>query len=243
MGPLPCAPVLALVEQSFLSSIHSRFGYWAPFLVLVGAGCGLPVPEEVTMVGSGYLVHKELVEFFPVVVVCWVATLIGDSVPFWLGRLLGDKALNLPFSRHILHPERFALIQKRFERHGNWAIFTCRFLPGLRLPGFFGAGTMKMPYPRFLLFDALGASVMVPIYVLVGRTFAEHIGKLEQGVKDSTHWVGLALLIVTSFLIVSLLVRRRERQMARLPRAEEPSDSAQGATSASRSPAPGDDPH
>ncbi|MEZ5975365.1 MAG: hypothetical protein R3E96_11145 [Planctomycetota bacterium] len=83
---------IAIAEQSFLSGIYLRFGFWAPFLVLVGAGCGLPIPEEVTMVGSGYLVHQELVGFFPVVVVCWVATLLGDSIPFWMGRLLGTRA-------------------------------------------------------------------------------------------------------------------------------------------------------
>ena len=214
--------VLALLEESFLSSIHSKLGYWGPFLVLVGAGCGLPVPEEVTMVGSGYLVHQGLVEFFPVVVVCWLATLIGDSVPFWLGRTLGHRALRLPVIGHILHPERFALIQQRFDRHGSWAIFTCRFLPGLRLPGFFGAGTMKMSYPKFLLFDGLGACIMVPIYVSIGRAFAHHIARLEQGVQNSTQWVGMALLIVLCFLIVSVLMRRRDRQVAQLPHQDEP---------------------
>jgi len=207
---------LAIVEESFLSSIYNRLGYWAPFLVLVGAGCGLPVPEEVTMVGSGYLVHQGLVEYFPVVVVCWVATLLGDSIPFWLGRTLGTRALKWPFAGKILHPERFELIEKRFERHGNWAVFTCRFLPGLRLPGFFGAGSMGMSYGRFMLFDSLAACIMVPIYVLVGRIFARHIGQLEQGVKDSTATLGFLLLVVLVFVAVGFLVRRRERQVAKI---------------------------
>ncbi|MDF1839269.1 MAG: hypothetical protein P1V35_15480, partial [Planctomycetota bacterium] len=90
--------ILALVEQSFLSSIYERLGYGAPFLVLVGAGAGLPIPEEVTMVGSGYLLHQGLVDTFPIMLTCWLATLIGDSIPFWIGRILGPKALKLPLA-------------------------------------------------------------------------------------------------------------------------------------------------
>ena len=121
-----------------------------------------------------------------------------------------------------MHPERFALIEKRFEKHGNWAIFTCRFLPGLRLPGFFGAGSMGMSYWRFLLFDAMAACIMVPIYVYLGSTFARHIGRLEQAVKDSTATLGFVLLVVLCFVVVGFLCRRRERQVAKIPGQENP---------------------
>jgi membrane protein DedA with SNARE-associated domain len=208
--------ILALAEQSFLSSIYGRLGYGAPFLILVGAGAGLPVPEEVTMVGSGYLLHQGLVSMLPIMVTCWVATLIGDSIPFWLGRTLGPKALKLPFASRILHPERFTLIEKRFEKHGSWAIFTCRFLPGVRLPGFFSAGTLGMSYGRFLLADASGALIMVPMYILIGKAFGKNIGRLEAGIKDSTETLGFVLVLVLAFVCVRMLVHRRERQVAKL---------------------------
>ncbi len=208
--------ILALAEQSFLSSIYGRLGYGAPFLVLVGAGAGLPVPEEVTMVGSGYLLHQGLVSTFPIILTCWVATLIGDSIPFWIGRILGPKALKLPLATRILHPERFALIEKRFEKHGSWAIFTCRFLPGVRMPGFFSAGTLRMSYAKFMLADASAALIMVPMYVLIGKAFSKNIGRLEAGIKDSTETLGFILVIVLAFAGVRFLVHRRERQVAKL---------------------------
>jgi len=208
--------ILALAEQSFLSSIYGRLGYGAPFLVLVGAGAGLPVPEEVTMVGSGYLLHQGLVSTFPIMLTCWVATLLGDSIPFWVGRILGPKALKLPLASRILHPERFALIEKRMERHGTWAIFTCRFLPGVRMPGFFSAGTLGMNYGRFMLADASAALIMVPMYVLIGKAFSKNIVRLEAGIKGSTETLGFVLVIVLAFVGVRFLVHRRERQVAKL---------------------------
>lgn len=213
--------MLALLEESFIAGSFGKLGYFAPFLFLVGAGAGLPIPEEVTMVGSGYLFYQGEVEFPLIVATCWIATLIGDSIPFWLGRLLGDKALRLPLVSKALHPERFKLIEKRFQEHGNWAVFTCRFLPGVRMPGFFSAGTLRMNYLRFLLFDALAACLMVPAYIGLGSYFGRRIGALENAVQNSTQTLGFILVLLVVFMFVHFLIRRRERQVARLGQASE----------------------
>ena len=68
-----------LVEESVLMGPFRSLGYWAPFLFLLGAGAGLPVPEELTMTGSGYLVFVGKVDFLLVTLTCWSATLLGDS--------------------------------------------------------------------------------------------------------------------------------------------------------------------
>ncbi|MFT7679193.1 MAG: membrane protein DedA with SNARE-associated domain [Planctomycetota bacterium] len=199
-----------------ISDVFKRLGYWGPFLILVGAGAGLPVPEEVTMTGSGYLLYRGQVELFPIIATCWVATLIGDSIPFWLGRLLGPKALKIPFFAKALHPERFALIEEKVRTHGGWAIFTTRFLPGLRLPCFFTAGTARMSYARFMLHDATAAALMVPMYVLLGRAFGTKIGVLEATVQNSTETLGFVLLLGLAFAGARMMSRRRDRQAAAL---------------------------
>ena len=56
------------------------FGYLAPFTVLVLCGFGFPLPEEVTMLGSGFLLYQGRVDGLAIVGVCFAATLIGDSV-------------------------------------------------------------------------------------------------------------------------------------------------------------------
>jgi membrane protein DedA with SNARE-associated domain len=208
--------VFALLQESFIAGSFGRIGYFAPFLFLVGAGAGLPVPEEVTMVGSGYLYHQGEVQFLNIVATCWCATLVGDSIPFWLGRLLGERALGLPLVSRALHPERFALIEKRFAEHGNWAVFTCRFLPGVRMPGFFSAGTLRMSYLRFILIDALGACLMVPMYISLGSYFGKRIAALERTLQNSTQTLGFVLVLLVVSIAIHFLARRRDRQVARL---------------------------
>lgn len=212
---------LSLLGETAIGAVFERIGYLAPFCMLVAAGAGLPLPEEVTLVGSGFLVFKERVDLTMIIATCYVATLIGDSIPFWVGRKLGMTVMEHRFIAKMVHPERRALIEERFRRHMYWGTFTCRFLPGIRLPGFFTAGTLGMSYPRFLLVDGLAALILTPVWILIGRAFGEKIATLEGRVQDLNLILGFALLAVLIFIGVRLRIRVRERQLALLERREE----------------------
>lgn len=219
----------SLLATSLVRRLFEDVGYAAPFLILLLTGCGLPIPEEVTMAGSGFLVFRGEVDYVSIVLTCYAATLLGDSIPYWLGRRWGMTALRFPLVARVVHPERMALLEDRFERHGNWAVFTCRFLPGVRLPGWFMAGTLGMSYPRFLLLDGLGAAIMTPIWVALGRAAGERIDRLEETVADLHQWLGFGVLALVVTLGVWLMVRRRERQVAAISnsRPQEPEEGPQ----------------
>ncbi len=199
---------MALLEISdTLGAIFGRSSYLAPFIVLLLCGLGLPLPEEVTLIGAGILYYRGEVEFLPIALVCTAAILLGDSVPFWLGRRYGMRALRIRWVARILHPERFARLQKRFEEHGNWATFACRFFAGIRIPGYFIAGTMGMHYPRFLVLDVLGALISVPASIYLGKLFGGSVDTL----KESVHDMHLILALLALWLALVVLVRRRRR--------------------------------
>ena len=189
----------------FLGEIFGRFNYLAPFTVLLLCGLGLPVPEEVTLIGSGILVYRGEVEFTKITVVCSIAILLGDSVPFLLGRRYGLRALRIPWVARVLHPERFNRLERRYREHGNWATFACRFFAGIRLPGYFLAGTMGMSYPRFLLLDALGVALTVPLSIYLGRLFGGEIDRLRGTVQD------LHLILAFTAIALALMVVLRTR--------------------------------
>jgi membrane protein DedA with SNARE-associated domain len=193
----------------YLLGWFGRFHYMAPFCVLMLCGLGAPLPEEVTLIGCGFLLSQGEVEFWKITLVCTVAILLGDSIPYWLGRHYGLSALKTRWVAKILHPERFAKLERRFADNGNWAIFTCRFLPGLRIPGYFVAGTLRMSYTRFLTIDTLGVAVSVPTSIWLSLLVFRKIGFDEEAVQAASKklseynhyiWIGLALLIVGVFL-------------------------------------------
>ncbi len=186
---------------NWVGSLFTRFNYIAPFVVLVLCGLGFPLPEEVTLIGCGLLLHRGEVEFIKITLTCGVAILVGDSIPFWLGRHYGMSALQHRWVRRILHPERLSKLEERFREHGNWATFVCRFFAGVRIPGYFLAGTMRMSYPRFLFLDALGVLISVPISIYLGRIFGSKLDELKHNLRD-LHLILAFLLMAMVFLIL-----------------------------------------
>jgi membrane protein DedA with SNARE-associated domain len=196
---------------TFLSE-YLGTGYLAPFIVLVLCGFGLPIPEEITMLGAGFLSHRGDVDFVAVMFVCFAATLIGDSVPYWVGRRFGRQALRSRAVRRAVHPERLRSIERRFARNGLWAVFACRFLPGVRLPAWFTAGTLGIPYHRFIAVDALGAALMTPVFVGLGRLSGEKIAELEGRVEGLTQILGFVALALIVGVVIHLIVSHKPRR-------------------------------
>ena len=202
-----------LITEGWLDGFFSEYHYLAPFVILLLCGFGLPLPEEVTLIGSGLLLYQGKVDFVAISTTCGAAILLGDSIPYWLGRRYGERALRVRWVRRILHPERFALLEKRFAEHGNWAIFTCRFLPGIRIPGYFTAGTLKMSYGRFLLLDFLGVLISVPTSIYLGKLFGERMELLQEKVQDFHLVLGFAILSLILIMFVRGRIHTRERQV------------------------------
>ena len=198
--------MLLLDLSSELQAILQDFHYMGPFLGLLLCGLGLPVPEETFLLGAGMLLHQQKVLFLPITLLCSAAILLGDSLPFFLGRRYGMRALEIPWVGRVLHPERFQRLRKRFDEHGNWAVFGCRFLPMLRIPGYFVAGTMGMRYTRLLLLDGLGILLSVPISIYLGALFALQVERLKESFKD-LHLI-LAFLVLVLVLVMFLRARR-----------------------------------
>ena len=203
--------LLPLGTSDTITDLFTRFHYLAPFTFLLLCGLGLPMPEEVALIGAGILLFQKSVRFLPITLVCSSAILIGDSIPYWLGRHYGVAALKSRWVAKVLHPERFAKLERRFAEHGNYAVFTCRFLPGLRIPGYFVAGTLRMGFPRFLFIDFLGVLISVPTSIYLGKIFGDSVQRLNQEIHHLHLWLALVVLALASVLIVRAWRRKRER--------------------------------
>jgi membrane protein DedA with SNARE-associated domain len=179
--------------------------YLGAFLILTSCGFGMPIPEEVTIVGSGILLHRGVVEYWPILIACWLGVIAGDVVPLTVGRVWGVRAFEHRWVRRILKPERLARLEARFREHLAWGVFTCRFFPGLRWPGYFIAGHLRMPIWKWFLLDALGASIMTPFALYLGFLFGANTDLLAQKVKD----FHLVLAFAAFAVLATVLVRHR----------------------------------
>jgi membrane protein DedA with SNARE-associated domain len=206
----------------YLMKWFTQYHYIAPFVVLLSCGLGAPLPEEVTLIGCGFLVHTGDVKLIPISIVCAAAILLGDSIPYWLGRHYGLAALKTRWVAKILHPERFAKLERRFEDNKNWSIFTCRFLPGLRIPGYFVAGTLRMSFTRFIVLDSLGVLLSVPTSIYVASiVFKKVVGDDDdfsaagKSVSRFNHFLLMGIgLLVFAVLLRSWIKHRKKEDVA-----------------------------
>src|SRR5207302_3105573 len=134
--------------------------------------------------------------------------IIGDNLGFWVGREGGFRLLRR-YGKYVKLDERkLKLGQYLFLRHGGKVVFFGRFVAVLRAWAAFLAGTNRMPWPRFLLFNALGGIVWATVYGLGGYFLGHNVHRLTGPV--GTIGLVLAVLVIIAFLV---FLRRNEHRL------------------------------
>lgn len=205
-------------------ALIAQYPYVSVATLFVLCGLGLPLPEEIILLAAGYVCatfpeHAELP-----VMMAWSAgaILTGDLLPYLLGRVFGVRLLRLRWLRYVVTRQRLARFDRWFRRRGDWVVFIARFIPGIRVVAFFTGGTMKMPWQRFLLLDALGIAMTVPLLSWLGFHSAGVIEEVIATVKRVERGILWTALGGGALLAVLLWLRHQRRQrMLRLTRPTE----------------------
>jgi membrane protein DedA with SNARE-associated domain len=196
---------------------HPYLGVAAVFLV---CGLGFPLPEEIVLVAAGYVCFKNWAALPPMITASAVAILAGDLFSFVLGRTFGPRLLRLRPLRVLINKRRLSTFDRWFRKRGDLVIFFARFVTGLRMVAYFTAGTMRMPYRRFITLDLIGIAVVVPLFIWLGYSCGNFIDEAIAGVQRAERGVliaagAAALLALLWFWLVSR--RRRLRQATAAP--------------------------
>jgi membrane protein DedA with SNARE-associated domain len=195
-----------------VSSYVEHFTYVGLFLVLVLCGLGLPVPEDLALLTGGFLVHRGITQYPTTLAISFVGVVAGDNSLFFLGRRFGSRLLRyVGFVRPRTLP-RIERLRRFMERHGNMAIFYARFLAGARALVYITAGSTGVAPRRFVIYDALGAVISVPIAVSIGYFFGDQIEAAIRFIGGFDRLVMVAAAACIIFYGSHLLLRINEKQ-------------------------------
>lgn len=173
----------------FLLNFYGSTPYMLVFGILLACGLGLPVPEDITLFAAGMLSFYGLTDVGVMIFVCLIGVLLGDSLVFFLGAVYGRKLTQKwPFKK-FLTPEQLATVKQRFHDRGNKLIFAARFMPGLRAPIFFSAGTLHLPYRVFLFYDGSAALLSVPAIVGAVYYFGDEVDQVVRVIQRIEHGI------------------------------------------------------
>jgi membrane protein DedA with SNARE-associated domain len=137
-----------------------------------------------------------------------IGILAGDSCIYWVGRKLGPRLTRHRWLSHRLTPARLARLENFFTKHGAKSIFLARWAAGARGAFYMTAGVMRVPYPRFLVFDVLAASLSVSFWVFIGYHFGDRIDSVRHVVKNVEHVAAAAIAAVIVAWLIARLLRR-----------------------------------
>ena len=169
---------------------------------------GFVIPGETAAVLGGVDASRGHVSLSLMIMLVTAAAIIGDSVGYEVGRTVGPRVLSLStLERHRGHVDDARSV---LARRGGSAVFFGRFVAFFRavMPAL--AGASRMPYRRFLVFNAVGGAVWAVSFVLLGYLAGDSYQAVEQTVGRGAAAVVLGLVVAG--LVVWRLRRRRLRR-------------------------------
>ena len=194
---------------SFLTLHSQYFIYVAIFSILVLGGVGFPIPEEATLLGSGFLVYGGFSNLTITLTVCYCGVVLGDIILFYLSRRWGDDIINHRFRARYISEKRLDKARKFFEGHGSKTIFFARFITGFRIVTFATAGILKMKICRFITINTIAALISVPLVVFIGYMFGASIDTVIQVFQRTDTIIITSVLVVMGAFFTYRLLKRR----------------------------------
>jgi len=181
--------------SSFAINLISSMGYFGVFILMALESACIPIPSEIIMPFSGYLVFTGKFSFWLVVLWGTVGNLIGSIIAYFAG-YYGGRPFIEKYGKYVLiDKEDLDKAQKFFGKYGNLSIFSSRLLPVVRTFISLPAGISKMPFWKFCFFTFFGSLPWSVLLTWVGFFFGENWGILEKYFKK-LDWLILFLIII-----------------------------------------------
>jgi membrane protein DedA with SNARE-associated domain len=165
--------------SGFIVATISTLGYSGVVLLMAIESACIPLPSEVIMPFSGYLVHTGRFNLWLVAVAGAVGCVVGSMVAYLVG-MYGGRPLIEKYGKYVLISHHdLDLADRWFARYGEVIVFASRLLPVVRTFIAFPAGVARMRVPRFILYTFLGSLPWCLGLAYVGQVLGEQWDKNE----------------------------------------------------------------
>lgn len=208
MGLTPLLDLHPAVEQAldWLSEHDALLLFLA--ILFEESGIPMPLPADVAMAVAGHRVATGQMHLHEAFLIGQVATLLGSSVLYWVGRR-GGRPLLYRYGRLLrLTPDRISRAERLITRLGPLSVIIGRQIPGLRLAAPLASGVFRMPYWQFAPALVVGSSIYIALFLALGHFGGNAVvATLRLGVVPLRLLVTSLLLAAAVFLLLRLTRR------------------------------------
>lgn len=164
------------------SALVKDFGYLGIFITLFlesGIFFGFFLPGDSLLFTAGLLASQHYLNIAGLIVVSVAAAILGNNAGYYTGQRFGANLFNKQGS-FWFSPKRIQEAHHFFEKEGPQSLVLARFIPAIRTFVPIAAGTAKMPYRRFLIFNALGGLLWGVSLPILGYTLGKTVPSIDK---------------------------------------------------------------
>jgi membrane-associated protein len=177
----------------------------------VGLFLGFFLPGDTLLIAAGIYAKEGKMAIAAVIVVAALAASGGDSLAYFIGRKAGPRVFRNKDSV-IFRPEHVLRAEAFYEKHGPKTLLVAHFLPVIRTFTPLLAGVARMPYRRFLKFDATGDTTWAILVSLLGYFVGSRIPNIDHYILLAVAAVVVATLSPTIYQIVRMTLKKRQKK-------------------------------
>jgi membrane protein DedA with SNARE-associated domain len=206
---------LAIIEilkplVEFITSLIANLGYPGIFILMIFESALIPIPSEIIMPFSGFLVTAGKLSSIGVVLAGSFGNLVGSILIYYLGMGVG-RAFLIKYGKYIFfRVHHLEWIEQLFQKYGDKISFIGRLLPGVRTYVSLPAGIGKTNLYKFVIYTLVGSIIWNSLLTYVGMQPGRNWNNIE---KYSVYLDVIAAIVVTVFVIWLIQTRKKAKEI------------------------------
>jgi len=144
---------------TWITHVISNLGYPGVALLMAIESAAIPLPSEIIMPFSGFLVESGRFSLFGLAMAGAMGSTVGSMITYYLGFYGGTRLIKK--YGHLVHisESELGLTQKCFTKFGSTSTLFGRILPVIRTFISIPAGISKVPVISFLVYAFIGSFI------------------------------------------------------------------------------------
>ena len=197
----------------FIISFISRVGYLGIFSLMVLESAMIPIPSEIIMPFSGFLVSAG--KFGPILVVLAgsLGNLVGSILTYYFGLKVG-RAFIIKYGKYVFFKkEHFDFTERLFKNYGDKISFVGRLLPVIRTYVSLPAGIGRTNFIKFVFYTLIGSLIWNSVLTFAGMQLGNNWKNIDR-YSIYLDIVTICIIVGFSAWLVLKFKKGREKQVS-----------------------------
>ena len=197
----------------FIISFISRVGYLGIFFLMVLESAMIPIPSEIIMPFSGFLVSVG--KFGPILVVLAgsLGNLVGSILTYYFGLKVG-RAFIIKYGKYVFFKkEHLEFTERLFKNYGDKISFVGRLLPVIRTYVSLPAGIGRTNFIKFVFYTLIGSLIWNSVLTFAGMQLGNNWKNIDR-YSIYLDIVTICIIVGFSAWLVLKFKKGREKQVS-----------------------------